>query len=116
VLVVEDEFMIANALQMLFEKQGARVVGPVARVSAALELIVSGQHIDCALLDVRLRGEQVFPVADALRARGVRVAFLSGYDRSALPAAYRDATYFDKLDDPMALVRWVLLSSQGPQA
>jgi DNA-binding response OmpR family regulator len=108
VLIVEDEFLIADALRLQLERQGAHVIGPVARVSAALELIASGQHIDCAMLDVKLAGEPVFPVADALRARGVRVAFISCYDRSALPPAYRDATYFSKLEDPKAMFRWVL--------
>ena len=49
-----------------------------------------------ALLDVNLSGETVFPVAEALKARGVPFAFATGYDadsRSALQgrAAARQA-------------------------
>ena len=108
VLLVEDQFLLADVLQRHLERLGVHVIGPVAQVSAALELIAAGQHIDCAVLDVNLDGEPVFPVADALLARGVRFAFISGYDRSSLPAAYRDATYFSKLNDPKRLFGWVL--------
>jgi len=112
-LIVEDEFLIASALQLLLEKQGVRVHGPVGRVSAALELASATPHLDCALLDVRLGDESVFPVADRLRARGVRFAFLSGYDRSVLPDTYRDVRYFSKLEDPEALLRWVLGANES---
>lgn len=108
VLIVEDEYLIASALRLLFERQGARVLGPVAQVATAIELIEATSHIDCALLDVRLEQEAVFPVADELRARGVRFAFMSGYEHSSLPEAYRDATYFDKLADPQVILRWAL--------
>ena len=108
VLIVEDEFLIANALQLVLQKLGARVLGPAARVSTALELITGGTPFDCALLDIRLGDELVYPVADELRARGVRFAFVSGYDRSTLPAAYQDATFFSKVEDPKVLYRWVL--------
>ena len=107
VLVVEDEFLLASALQLLLETEGAEVLGPVGHVAAALEMISATPDIHCALLDVKLGDESAFPVADALRARQVRFAFMSGYERSALPPAYRDATYFRKLDDPKRLLRWV---------
>lgn len=107
VLLVEDEYLIAEALQLNLEMLGVRVVGPVARVSDALDLLASDQTVDCSLLDVRLDGEPVFPVADALRERGIRFAFLSGYDRAALPQAYADAQHFGKLEDPNVLARWV---------
>lgn len=108
VLIVEDEYLIASALRQLFEMQGAFIVGPAATVSAALELIAAAPQLDCAVLDVKLGDVFVFPVAEALRARGVRYAFMSGYDPSSLPSAYRDAKYFDKLEDPQALSSWVL--------
>ena len=108
VLLVEDEYLIASALQLLFEQGGARVLGPVARVAEALELITSGQHLDCALLDITLGEEAVFPVADSLIERGIRFAFLTGYERSALPPRYRELPYLNKLTAPDVLLSWVL--------
>ena len=107
-LLVEDNYLLASALQVNFEHKGVQVVGPVGDLSAALELIASGQHLDCAVLDVKLGDEPVFPVAEALLARGVRIAFLTGYSLSALPAAYRDSIYFSKHGDLTELYRWVL--------
>lgn len=107
VLIVEDEFLIASALKLLVEKEGASVLGPVGKVAAALELIRTSTQLDCALLDIRLESEPVFPVANALRNRGVRFAFISGYEHSSLPAEYRDATYFSKLVEPRLLLNWI---------
>jgi CheY-like chemotaxis protein len=107
VLLVEDEFLLAQALQLLLEQSGARVLGPVPRVSDALELLESEARIDCAMLDVNLEGESSFRVADALRTRGIRFAFLTCYDRSMLPAPYRDAACFSKVDDLEVLIRWM---------
>ena len=44
--------------------------------------------LDGAILDVNLRGELVFPVADLLRENSVRVVFATGYEQWALPEAY----------------------------
>ena len=46
--------------------------------------------LDCALLDVNLAGEKVFPVAEVLVRREVPFVFLTGYGRGILPAAYAD--------------------------
>ena len=84
ILVVEDEDMMADDLRRDLERLGARVVGPVARVSDALTLLKSEGALD----GVNLGGETVFPVADALRARGIPFVFSTGYDEWALPDAY----------------------------
>lgn len=107
VLLVEDDYLIATALKVHLEHQGAHVVGPVAHVSAALDLIERGERIDCAMLDVKVGDGPVFPVADALLVRGVRVAFMTCYDRAVIPQAYKDVTFFNKMEDPKVLYRWV---------
>ena len=96
VLVVEDEYMMADDLRRDLEKFGAHVVGPVARVSDALSLLGSEDTLDGVILDVNLGGEKVFPVADALRARGIRFVFSTGYDEWALPDAYKDVPRCEK--------------------
>jgi hypothetical protein len=48
------------------------------------------------VLDVNLRGDMVFPVADALRARGIPFAFATGYDGWALPERFADAPRVEK--------------------
>jgi CheY-like chemotaxis protein len=69
ILVVEDEYMIADDLQRDLEKQGAKVVGPVPSVADALNLLVVEGVLDGAILDVNLRGRR--PPAGTRRAHGV---------------------------------------------
>ncbi|MCC4601178.1 response regulator [Xanthomonas melonis] len=93
ILVVEDDYLLAESLNDLLVEAGVRVVGPVGNIADALSLIASGQAIDGALLDVNVRGHAVFPVADALMERGVPFSFCSGYDRHTLPKRFAHLSY-----------------------
>jgi CheY-like chemotaxis protein len=95
VLLVEDEGLVAMMLEDLIEDLGCEVAGSLASVSAALAWIEAGGLADVALLDVNLNGEHVFPVADALKARGVPFAFATGYDEAHDPR-FRDAPLLGK--------------------
>lgn len=85
VLVVEDDYFIANDLLRQFKESGAEVLGPVASVEHALALIAATPQIDGAVLDVNLRDVMVYPVADALRDRGVPFVFATGYEKNDDP-------------------------------
>lgn len=84
VLIVEDDYYVADSLAVALEALGIEVLGPVPTVTAALDLVAQADRIDGAVLDVNLRGELVYPVADALRVRGVPVVFATGYDTSSV--------------------------------
>ena len=90
VLIVEDEYWLAEAMAKDLAASGAVVVGPVPTVTRALDLIGHGKPIHGAVLDINLRGELVYPVAEALRALGVPFVFATGYDRSIVPDAFGD--------------------------
>ena len=96
ILVVEDEYFLAADVRDALSEAGAEVLGPVPSVGEATALIAQEGHIDAAVLDINLRGDLVFPVADALRARGVPFAFATGYDRWALPDRFADALRVEK--------------------
>ena len=104
VLVVEDEFFLADDMAEALRTLGAEVVGPAPTRAAAADLLAGGR-VDAAVLDINLRGETIFPLADALRARGVPFVFATGYDASATPPAYRDVPRWEKPYDPGDLVR-----------
>lgn len=88
-LLVEDDFLLAECLKEALEDQGAIVLGPAPSVDRALRLLDEVQHaIDAAILDVNLRGEVVFSVADTLVERGLPFIFVSGYDRELVPARF----------------------------
>ena len=88
ILVVEDTLLIADLIVEQLEEAGCDVIGPASHVERALAL-VEAERLDGALLDINLRGELCFPIADALAERGVPLAFLTGYGESAVPPAYR---------------------------
>lgn len=78
ILVVEDNIILAETLAFSLEEEGAEIVGPVGAVKDALALVETSGRLDYAVLDVNLRGEQVYPVAEILRTRGVRIVLLTG--------------------------------------
>lgn len=88
ILLVEDEYFIADDLVRAFEADGATLVGPVSSIDDALDLIGGTDRVDGAVLDINLRGEMAYPVADALSARGVPFVFATGYDAAAIPPRY----------------------------
>jgi CheY-like chemotaxis protein len=102
-LIVEDEYLIATDLAYSLEGLGINVVGPAASVEEALEIVdTTGAQIDAALLDINVRGQPVYPVADALAAR-----FTTGYDAVAIPPAYAKAPRCEKPIDKQQLMRWL---------
>ena len=103
VLVVEDESLLAETLCDLMQEAGCEIVGPAATVAAALRRI-EAVRIDVALLDIRLKRETSFPVARALRARGIPFLFLTSYQQSQLPDDLGDALVVEKPFSPTALV------------
>lgn len=84
ILVVEDELMVAMGLEMVLNDAGYEVIGPVGRVEQAMQT-AADEEFDFALLDVNVRGEEIYPVADLLSKRGIPFAFLTGYGRDSLP-------------------------------
>ena len=78
VIVVEDQALIAMDLQATLEDHGAKVLGPFARLAEAAQATKRKEPIDAAILDVDLRGELIFPLADRLLAMGVPLVFHTG--------------------------------------
>ena len=114
VLLVEDEFLIAEDLASALSAAGATVIGPTYTVAAALRLIESGGALDGAVVDVNLKGETAFPVADALLSRRIPFVFTTGYDRQYLKGQYEDVLRFEKPIDPAKLAA-VLLQAKRRQ-
>lgn len=100
VLMVEDEYLIADALCSAFELEDVRVVGPFPNVASAMEALDNGATADVAVLDVNLNGERVFPLADRLMADNVPIVLTTGYDGDAIP---RDYAHLQRLQKPVHL-------------
>ena len=96
VLVVEDEFLVSLATIDLLESIGCEIVGPAARLAAAVQLAQS-EALDAAVLDIDIAGEMIWPAAEGLQRRGVPFLFLSAYTPLiAFPALFSAAPRLDK--------------------
>lgn len=104
VLVVEDEYMLADDLRRAFEDHGSTVLGPVGNVGDALNTIATGETIDAAVLDLNLGGERAFAVADALVARGVPLLIATGYSERDIPDRFAKIKRCEKPVDPDRVV------------
>jgi DNA-binding NtrC family response regulator len=89
ILLAEDEALIALELERMLEDFGCKVVGPVASVDGVLETAERG-GFDGALLDVNLRGRQIFEILPKLQTLGLKLIITSGYDDVTLfPPPFR---------------------------
>lgn len=105
VLLAEDEGLIALELETILQDFGCEVVGPVSRVSEVLREVERG-GLDGALLDVNLRGEQIFSVLPRLIEHRLKIVITSGYDDATLfPPEFRSLPRLAKPFDERALRR-----------
>jgi DNA-binding response OmpR family regulator len=87
ILIVEDEWLIAEDTACILKAAGYEIAGPVASVRTALILLAT-EHVDAALLDVKLNGELSFPIAERLGDLHIPYAFVSGNASDAIPAQF----------------------------
>jgi transcriptional regulator with GAF, ATPase, and Fis domain len=77
ILIVEDEYVVANDLQFILENAGYSVMGIAASVSEALEMI-EAQKPDVVLLDIFLQGKRTgIDLAGRLTLAGIPFIYLS---------------------------------------
>jgi CheY-like chemotaxis protein len=105
VLVVEDEYFLADDLGNTFRALGAAVAGPVGHIEDALEILRDGGIVDAAVLDVNIGAEMIFPVARELRARHVPFVFTTGYDKVIIGSEFDDVPLWEKPIDIAAIAQ-----------
>jgi CheY-like chemotaxis protein len=112
ILVVEDEAAISLLLEDMLLDFGCEVVGPAARLSAALEA-VSRETVDIAILDVNVAGEPIYPVVEALVERKIPFVFSTGYGSAGIKDAYRNRPVLQKPFAQNDLKQKLLLAKQN---
>lgn len=113
VLIVEDEFLLAQELSRYFASMGAVVLGPAPDVRSAEKQV---DYADVAVLDIDLNGDKVFPIADELERRGVPFVFFTGRGDIAIPARFRHAAHLSKPFDGSAVFEALFPSADGDAA
>ena len=105
VLVVEDEVLVATAIECEVAIAGAEVIGPAYTIDEALDLV--HEPIDIAILDINIGCHKVWPIAETLQARGIPYVFASAnaYGNDAIPEPFAEAPRFDKPVRMSAMLR-----------
>ncbi|WP_299308419.1 chemotaxis protein CheB [uncultured Croceicoccus sp.] len=94
VMVVDDEWLVAEQHGQTLVSAGAKVVGPVHSIAEARKILASGAEIDFALLDYNIGGTSIEPVLRELKERGVPTMIVSGYGSDLEIDRHDDAITF----------------------
>lgn len=105
ILVVEDEYFLADDIGKALRALGAEVAGPVGHIEDAITLLNDGGIFDGAVLDVNIRAEPIFPIARALKSRQVPFVFTTGYDRLSIDPEFQDVRLWEKPIDITAMAQ-----------
>jgi two-component SAPR family response regulator len=104
VLIAEDEALIAMDLEMIVEEAGGIPIGSYSRLEEVVEAI-NTKEFDCAILDVTLIREEVFPAADKLIEKGIGFIFHSGnVSRANMDSRYKSIPLCPKPSTPNSLM------------
>lgn len=117
ILVVEDDYLVAQVLVDFLEDAGAEVVGPIGWTEEAVAFLTEdGQRLDRAVLDINLHGTKSYPVADALIARSVRFVFTTGYGVGVIDGKYAQYPRCEKPFSQGAVIAALAGDKNGPRA
>jgi len=94
VLIVEDDAIIGMMMREILSEHGLFAIGPCCSVGEALA--AARGEFDCAILDLNLGGESVYPVAASLVERNVPFAFVTGYGRESIDAKFSHVPVLQK--------------------
>jgi two-component SAPR family response regulator len=99
VLIVEDEYFIADDLARVLRLCGATPVGPAGTLEHAHDLI-DRVRVDAAFLDLNLHGDMAYQLAERLSGAQVPCVILSGYAENMLPSSVKGMARLEKPVDP----------------
>ena len=107
ILVAEDDMILALDMERSLGDAGAQVFGPVKTAADATALAQTAP-LTCAVLDVNLGCELVFPAAQVLKDRNIKTIFCTGYgDLHGLQTDWPNAQILAKPVHPQLLIRTV---------
>lgn len=95
IMVVEDDMLVSEALGIALESKHCRVLGPVATLKEAYELL-EASNPDFALIDYQLAATTTEDLLASLNARHIPTCVLTGVRANELPEAYAKCAVLQK--------------------
>lgn len=95
VLIVEDEFIIADEIASMVEGLGHTVLGPAGTLNEATTILSVNQP-DFAIIDANLRGESSASLGEHLTAQDVPFCVCTGYRIDDIRTAFGDVPVVQK--------------------
>ena len=113
VMLVEDEAIVALAVNDSLTDLGFSVIGPFSRVSDACRALQDNQ-VDAAILDVNLDGEMVYSLAEMLTDRKIPFVFATGYGAESIEARFEHVPVLQKPIEKDMLTRLFVRPTAAP--
>jgi two-component sensor histidine kinase/CheY-like chemotaxis protein len=110
VLLVEDEALVGMMMRDVLTEFGFCVIGPIGQVSDAIEM-VEREIPQAAVLDINLKGEMIYALADKLACQGVPIVFVTGYGADSIDKRFANVPVLQKPLDTAAL--WQILGAKN---
>jgi DNA-binding response OmpR family regulator len=104
VLVVEDEYFLADDIRRILIQERAQVLGPVPTLAHGLSAVRAEAQIDCAVLDIGLGGDDVFAICAALVERNIPFVFATGFGSGRIPSEFQHVLRLEKPVEPAGLI------------
>ena len=109
-LLVEDEALVGMMMKDALTELGFSVIGPFGRVADAMPA-ARMEMFQAAILDINVKGELIYGLADAIAARDIPLVFVTGYGAETVEERFRAVPVLQKPIDRTALER-VLVSKE----
>jgi CheY-like chemotaxis protein len=103
-LLVEDEALVGMMMKDLLLELGYSVRGPFSSTTDAMH-VASHERFQAAILDINVKGELIYELADAIAARDIPLVFVTGYGTEAVEERFKMVPVLQKPVDRSALER-----------
>ena len=98
VFLLEDEPIIAFALEDMLAAEGARTM--LATTLEDAGALIDECTFDCGILDVNVHGQKSYQLAEVLQSRGIPFVFATGYDSTGHPEVFASVRTLSKPYSP----------------
>jgi DNA-binding response OmpR family regulator len=110
ILLVEDEPMISMMLADMLSENGHQIDGPYSRCGEALAA-ATNNDLQAGILDINVRGETIYPIAEMLTERKIPFVFVTGYSADSIDPRFHHIPVLQKPVEPQSILAALASSS-----